>query len=90
MPRSHFVRLFVIAFVVAALSSVPAWGAPSLLSSEKLLDIFTRAWGSLTAVWAPERCNADPHGGCTPEEAPVPEPTADEGNSLDPHGNPRP
>lgn len=92
MPRSHFARLFVIAFIVVTLSSPPAWGVPSRLPGEKLLDIFTRAWGSLTAIWAPAGCGADPHGGCTTvqEEAPLPPPSTDEGCGIDPHGGCKP
>lgn len=92
MPRSHFVRIFVTLLIVAALSSPPAWGAPDRLPGEKLLDIFTRAWGSLTAIWAPAGCNADPHGGCAPEqgEPPIAPPTTDEGCNIDPHGGCRP
>lgn len=92
MTRSHFARLFVTLFIFATFSSPPAWGTPSRFAGEELLDIFTQAWGSLAAIWAPAGCNADPHGGCAPEqeEAPIAQPMTDEGCNADPHGGCRP
>lgn len=87
MPRSHFARLFVAVLFVAALSSPPAWGAPSGLRGEKLLDVVTRAWGALAALWAPAGCGADPHGGCASQQEETPAaPTTDAGCIVDPHG----
>lgn len=106
MSRSHFARTSVTLVIVAALSSPPAWGAPNRLPGEQWLDIFSRAFASLTEIWRPAGLRADPHGGPATDEGcngdprgcsvlkekepPVAVPTADEGNSLDPHGGPKP
>lgn len=87
MSRSHFARPVITSFIVVALSSPPAWGAPSRFRGEKLLDTLIHVWGPLQTIWASAGLGADPHGGSKPqeEEAPV-APANDEGCNGDPHG----
>jgi hypothetical protein len=86
MSRS---RILLTLALAATLATPCAFGAARQeRAGPRPVDLASRLWGSLTAIWAEIGCKIDPHGGCEPgesEEDSVP-PETDIGFNIDPHG----
>ena len=100
MPRNRLFRSLLALIVAVPLCAPSAWAAPN--RELHTFDILARLWSTVSALWAKEGCNIDPHGGCTAPstkegckldphgacitEQPASSPTTDSGCMLDPHG----
>lgn len=76
-------RFLVVLLLIAAVSAPYAWAAPLRQpSGAPSIDIVTRGWKTVVALWAKAGCIIDPHGLCVI----TPSPALDAGCILDPHG----